>query len=220
MIALIAFIAFIVYSKNTKNTNKHNKHNTRDECVVLERRTLPDGAILEVVNDSCKEGLPHTTSGTTIRMTHAVANSPRYDTILVHERVHLDQKRRPTFWRDLVHRIWSYEVLVDPPAGLPSEWIDRRRPNPDTDQAPWALWRGRYLFFAAYNEDRRLKTASVHIWDLEARRLVPIPPEWQKQFSIDGQAPHQYEHPYELAAEFIAERSQCSAAAALAAADL
>lgn len=189
-----------------------------DDCRILERRQQTDGTVLEIVDGHCKEGMPHTTTATTIRMTHAVLESPRYETILVHERVHLDQKQRPRVWRDLVKRIWSYEVFSEPPAGIPAEWVEARRPNPDTDQAPWAVWRGRYVFFAAFHADRRLKTASVRIWDLESGRLVEIPPEWRRQFTSGDVLPHQYEHPYELAAEFIAEHSTCAAAASLAAA--
>jgi hypothetical protein len=193
----------------------YSRPRVHDECHILERKSLADGSVLEIVNDECKEGMPHTTTADTIRMTRAVHKSSRYEAIMVHERVHLDQKQRPDYWRDLVKRIWSYEIFVDPPSGIPSEWVQRRRPNPDTDQAPWAVWRGRYVFFAAFNADRRLKTASVLVWDTETGRLVDIPPEWRRLFTSDDKLPHQYEHPYELAAEFIAEHSTCPAAAAL-----
>ena len=135
---------------------------------------------------------------------------------MVHERVHLDQKKRPEFWRDLVKRIWSYELFVTPPAGIPSEWI--LRPNPDTEQAPWAVWRRCYVFFACCRDDRSLRKAPVVVWDLERGEFVDIPPEWRTQFCLGDALPHQDEHPYELAAEFIAESSTCPAAASLHAA--
>ena len=204
----VTLTAYVIYSY----THSNQKH---DDCHVLEKRTLSDGTVLEIVNDACKEGMPHTTTKETVRMTRGVLNSSKYDEIMTHERVHLDQKTRPAFWRSLVSRIWSYELYKTAPAGVPAEQI---RPNPDTDAAPWAVWRGRYVFFAAFGDDKTLKSAPVRIWDLEERRFTEIPPEWRKQFCGDTDCPHQYEHPYELAAEYITHTSQAPAAAALSAA--
>ena len=190
-----------------------------DECHVIERKQQADGTVLEIVTGDCKEGMPHTTTADTIRMTRDIENSPRYDIIMAHERVHLDQKQRPAVWRALVKRIWSYDLYEKPPSGIPVEWVRKRRPNPDTESAPWAVWRGRYVFFAAFTEEKLLRTAPVLVWDLESNRLVEVPPEWRGQFCWEDRLPHQYEHPYELAAEYMAEPTHknhpCPAAAAL-----
>ena len=188
----------------------------KDDCRVLSSRQLKDGTTLEIVDDQCKEGMPHTTTSTTVRMTQSIADSAKYEEIMTHERVHLDQKTRPAFWKELVKRVWAYEVLSAPPKGVPNQWT--LRPNPDTDACPWSLWRGRYVFFAAYGEDRRLATARTHVWDLEEGRLAPTPPEWRGQFCVEGVCPQQDEHPYEIAAEFITHKSQSPASAALSSA--
>jgi hypothetical protein len=203
---------YVVLSQ--ENKNKANDK-ASDSCRVLSTRTLEDGSLLEIVDDACKEGLPHTTTSTTIRMTQSVADSSRFGEILVHERVHLDQKTRPAVWKDLVKRVWAYDLYESPPPGVPAEWVEKRRPNPDTDALPWAVWRGRYVFFAAYGDDRRLKTATPVIWDLEEGRRLENVPEWQSQFCAGNSCPHQWEHPYEIAAEYKTHASQSPAAAAL-----
>ena len=209
--SLLILVCFVLYKMS-------DKHSAPDTCRVLSTRTLEDGALLEIVDDDCKEGLPHTTTNTTIRMTRSVADSSRFNEILVHERVHLDQKTRPAFWKDLVKRVWAYDLYASPPPGVPAEWVKMCRPNPDTDVAPWAVWRGRYVFFAAYGPDRKLKTATPVIWDMEEGRRIEEIPEWRGQFCVGDSCPHQWEHPYEIAAEYKTHGSQSPAAAALAAA--
>jgi hypothetical protein len=176
---------------------------------------LEDGTRLEIVADDCKEGLPHTTTSTTVRMTQSIADSSRFHEIMTHERVHLDQKTRPDYWRSLVKRIWAYDLYDTAPRGVPADVVAKLRPNPDTEAAPWAVWRGRYVFFPAYGDDKRLSTAKARIWDLEEGRLTEEPPEWRAQFCFEGTRPHQWEHPYEIAAEYKTHPSQCPAAAAL-----
>lgn len=213
LVALVWFIRF-----QTNKALPSTAAFVSDTCKVLSTRTLDDGALLEIVDDQCKEGLPHTTTSKTIRMTQSIANSPRFNEILVHERVHLDQKTRPAFWKDLVKRVWAYDLYESPPSGVSAEWVERHRPNPDTDAAKWAVWRGRYVFFAAYGSDRKLKTATPVIWDLEEGRRIEEIPEWRAQFCAGDSCPHQWEHPYEIAAEYKTHGSQSPAAAALAAA--
>lgn len=172
---------------------------TRKSCNVLRTIHTNNGTI-EIVGSDCQEGLPHTTTMNTIRMTESVWNSDRRETILVHERVHLDQKRRPREWEEFYRSVWNYELLTSPPAGLPSTEI---RPNPDTVGKPWALWRGRYLFYPQYGSERTLRNAPVRVWDVRAKQYVDIPPEWRSEFCHGEACPHQYEHPHEIAAEYI-----------------
>lgn len=180
-----------------------------DDCVVLRRIQTADG-VIEIVNDKCKEGLPHTTGPHTIRMTeHAYATEAEHNT-LTHERVHLDQKRRPEVWSDFYERHWNYRIYTRPPATIPADLVARRRPNPDTDAAPWAVWRDRYMFFPVYTDMQApsLKQAEVIVWDKELRKRVAVPAEWRAEFGD----PRQFEHPHELAAEYIALKSHTPAA--------
>jgi hypothetical protein len=138
-------------------------------------------------------------------MMRAAWDGPRRDSILRHERVHCDQKgARGGEWLEFYQRAWGYKCLTAPPAGIPAEYVARRRPNPDTEAAPWAVWRGRYVFFSVFGEDKTLTGAPVLVWDLERGRALDAPPEaWRAEFCGTGVCPHQYEHPHEISAEMI-----------------
>jgi hypothetical protein len=187
-----------------------------ERCVVLKRYALQYGTV-EIVDPTCQEGLPHTWSPSIIRMTGHDWESSRRDDILRHERVHLRQRREPAAWREFYRTAWGYELTTTPPPGIPEHWVSRLRPNPDTADGPWAVWRGRYVFFPTHRDAKRtLRDAVVQVWDSVARRIVDPPPEWKQQFCEGGHCPHQYEHPHEIAAEFIthADTSEGSAAPA------
>ena len=148
-------------------------------------------------------------------MTEAVWNSKRREEILRHERVHLDQKRHPEVWSQFYKDAWSYELFQAPPFHIPG--TELLRANPDTAAEPFALWRGRWLFFPQYDTDRTLRGATVRIWDKETSAFVSQPPEWRAEFcggSSHG-CPNQYEHPHEIAAEFITLGSDTPAATQL-----
>jgi hypothetical protein len=69
-------------------------HRIIEECRVL-RVEHRDDMTIEIVDADCKEGLPHTTGPNTVRMTEAAWSDRRRTTTLVHEHVHLEQKRKP-----------------------------------------------------------------------------------------------------------------------------
>jgi hypothetical protein len=158
--------------------------------------------------------LPHTTSSNTIRMTEAAYASPNAGRTLVHERVHLDQKRNRNDWIAFYKDSWKYTILRNMPPEL--KHIDIR-PNPDTNEAPWAVWNDRYVFFPNYGQQRSLKGAVVRVWDLQTRTFLSEPPAaWRAFFcSNAGDCPHQYEHPHEISAEYITEGSTSPAAVKL-----
>ena len=184
-------------------------------CKVV-RNELTENGQVELVNLSCKEGLPHTTDSNTIRMPVALWSGPTRDEILIHERVHLSQKRAPAEWAEFYRRYWEYDMLSVPPVSLPAEHVTALRPNPDTDAAPWALWRQRYLFFPTYaSSDRTLRNPRILVWDIQSRRLVSPPAEWTAFFCNDGVCPQQFEHPHELSAEMLTKEYASPAAAQL-----
>lgn len=184
-----------------------------DRCVVVKRYALPYG-IVEIVQQSCQEGLPHTWSPSIIRMTETDWESSRRDDILRHERVHLRQRQDPKTWRDFYRSAWGYEYTMSPPPGLPKHWIERLRPNPDTADGPWAIWRDRYVFFPTFRDaTRSLRTALVQVWDNRTQQMVEPPPEWRQMFCHGGNCPHQYEHPHEISAEFLSSDASNSPAA-------
>ena len=113
--------------------------------------------------------------------------------------------------------MWEYECLAAAPAGVPVSLAARLRPNPDTADAPWALWRGRWLFFPVSLSEGALRDAEVVVWDVLAGRRVPIPAEWRAEFcegAGGSRCPQQFEHPHEISAEWLTTRSAVAPAAA------
>lgn len=184
-----------------------------DECSVLETIRLSDGVVLEIVDEKCKEGLPHTSSSSTIRMTRDVYKSPRRDEILRHEQVHLAQKRDLATWYTFYKSQWDYECLKYPPAHIPAALRSALRRNPDTADAPWALWRKKWLFFPVSNREGALRDSRVVVWNIETQKEVDVPEEWKTQFCDASGCIHQYEHPHEIAAEIWTSMKSRSPAA-------
>ena len=190
-------------------------YNRSSACTVLQTIPLADSVNVEIVGTDCQEGLPHTTDSKTIRMTQSIWEGPRRDAVLAHERVHLAQKSNVSAaeWRRFYERAWGYKCYSKPPSDVPAEFVARLRPNPDTADSPWALWRNRWLFFPAFNAEGSLRGAEVIVWDIENHRQVMPPAEWRDEFCGKEGCPHQYEHPHEISAEWLAARSvKCPAA--------
>lgn len=183
-----------------------------NSCRVLDRFADPGlaGAVIEVVDDTCESGLPHTVGTDRIRIPEGVWNSPagRRNHILAHERIHLLQRRSPDLWKAL-YREWEYTLHSDAPEGYPEEEKGLLRANPDTFPNPWVCWRGRYWFAPLYRstEAPRLQDARTRVWDaVKGTWLEEMPYEWRIRFCTErGQCPHQDEHPAEIAAEIAAD---------------
>ena len=186
------------------------------ECRVLRRIERDDGVIVEIVDEACQEGLPHTTDKNIVRITESKWKSDRKDEIMRHEYVHLWQKSDPVAWAQFYYKAWGYELLPRPPPDIPTDLIRRLRPNPDTLAAPWALWRGKYLFFPVYRDDeKRLTDAKVIVWNMDTRGVEPAPDAWRQFFCDADRCPSQYEHPHEISAEYHTLGMKTPAAALL-----
>jgi hypothetical protein len=180
----------------------------KSDYTVLERIPYKDGTTINIVNDSCSEGLPHTSNENTIIMPLGAWNSTRREETLRHELVHIRQRRDSAAWFEFYRTEWNYIPIALPPE-LASIQI---RPNPDTATAPYMLWRNKWLFLPIYNEDHTLKNAIVRVYDVQSHKFVEVPPEWTAFFSSGI---HQFEHPHEISAELLTLRRNCYASSKL-----
>lgn len=186
------------------------KARTGHSCGVLDSFADPEDstAVIEIVEDTCEDGLPHTIDARTIRVPRTMWDSASVaarETTLRHERIHLDQRRRPAAWTGFYRDAWDYTVSETPPASLPAAILETVRGNPDTWPARWATWRGRYCFVPTYTHLHapRLRDAETRVWDLQTQSWVPRPAAWEAFFcqGKTGQCVYQSEHPAEIAAE-------------------
>ena len=176
----------------------------KSDCDVIERIPYKDGTTIHIVNDSCSEGLPHTMNANTIVMPLGAWNSTRREETLRHELVHIRQRRDSAAWFEFYRTEWNYVPIALPPE-LAAIQI---RPNPDTADSPYMLWRGKWLFLPIYGEDRSLKNAIVRVYDIQAHKFTEVPPEWTAFFLPRL---HQFEHPHEISAELLTTHRICDA---------
>jgi hypothetical protein len=200
LVHVVLFCVFVYAALPTSN---------KYACTVLSRIPLADGNTIEIVNDTCQNGLPHTTDNRTIRMTRDACADSSVESTLKHERIHLAQKTDLEAWRRFYRDSWGYEIQRHPPPDLPHKYVTDMRPNPDTADAPYAIWADRYIFLPTYaGTERALRGARVVIYDRVLKRdLKTPPPEWKALFCLEGKCPFQYEHPHELAAELWTDDS-------------
>lgn len=179
-------------------------YSSQSDICIIEERIKTSNGIIEIVNKECQEGLPHTTDANTIRLPRSIYESSHRKDVLIHERVHLDQKRNRSEWLDFYKTYWNYSVSPYPPNSIPIHYISSLRPNPDTSDSPWVTWNDRYVFFPTSSSNKKLKDAKVIIWDLKQNKTTDIPREWKQMFcSTKSACPYQYEHPHEISAEFL-----------------
>jgi len=132
----------------------------------------------------------------------------REDT-LRHEMVHISQRRNRDAWYHFYKDEWDYEVYA---GEIPDELRDIR-PNPDTADAPYIVWKKRWLFAAVYGTRRTLRNARIVVWDLERSALTDIPAEWRSFFESPYTKLNQYEHPHEISAEYVTNGNKNTVAA-------
>ena len=181
-------------------------------CNVLD--TIPQTVagkqlIFEIMSNTCEDGMPHTTNVETIRFPESLwkqRDTERFRKVLRHELIHLKQRQSPTSWR-LLYKKWGYSILNNPPSGVPSSIVERVRYNPDIADAPWALWKDRYVSVACYKSTTqpKLRDTEIVIWDLQAGKQVETMPE---DWPWNGL--HQAEHPHEISAEMAADLEHAS----------
>ena len=121
IVALVAFVGLAILLRI--HLQQPEGMRGIDECRVL-RVEHRDDMTIEIVDADCKEGLPHTTGPYTVRMTEEAWAHGRRTTTLVHEHVHLEQKRKPHEWYEWYRRYWDYELLTSPPPDLPIIFVN------------------------------------------------------------------------------------------------
>ncbi len=195
---------------------------TGNRCTVLDSFPDPElaDAVIEIVDSSCESGLPHTIGENRIIIPESAWNSSeeRRQSILRHERIHLQQRRAATAWEAFYKREWEYTLHTEPPTGIAGP-VDVRA-NPDTWPSRWACWRDRYWFIPEYAEGAppQLSAARTRVWDAREKRWLTdgFPYAWRIQFCTEqGRCPHQSEHPAEISAEYITDIANWTTPAAM-----
>ena len=206
ILSLIAFIMLIRNGGTEDSSNINKKVREGNSCEIKKQVTLTDSKTgieytIAFCDDSCENGLPHTINETTMMIPESYSKD-RFTTTVEHEKIHLLQRRHPELWEAWYKLLWSYTIHKTAPPTMPSSLIEKHRHNPDTEDKPFACWRGRWWSLAVYNSNPTSLLDAKTVWWDEKTGTVSneAPPEWTDFF---GQQP-QDEHPHEIAAQMIA----------------
>lgn len=178
-----------------------NHSSTRSVARALGERALGPWKIA-LLDATTESGFPHTHSDVVCIPGGAHERSrwwsrshrERVET-LIHERVHVLQRKRPDVVKRVVESAWRYEPL--PGGGLPDDVAVRRRSNPDLMGAPlYARGSDGLVPLQVYNEDggpcpASLAGSSVRLFDPRSGTTVDAVDE-------------PYEHPWERMAYEVA----------------
>lgn len=186
---------YIVTELDTKARENANCNPIKKEWV--------DSFWIWTVPDSCEQGLPHTRDKDIIAMPESYSGN--YDKTIIHEKVHLNQRRNPEEWINFYKSYWDYEIFSKPPNFIPKELVEKRRANPDISIQPWCCWRKRWWSVPIYKDNLRLSSTPIMWYDQKEDKILDKPPkEWIDFFGNDIA---QIEHPHEISAVILSEKS-------------
>jgi hypothetical protein len=158
-----------------------------------------------IMNPSADGGMPHTRAGGLICIPAYWPRASLEETIR-HELVHVHQKQYPDVWREkLIEDGWGLVSEVDAKKEIPEDTLRRCRLNPDTLDARFAAWAGRWIPLPLFEREDKpnLKEIQVRWWDRQEQRLLLSPPTSFTQKYGSGKSNAQLEHPFELYAYLI-----------------
>ena len=167
-----------------------------DQSLVKQAQVFAGPSVrVMILTPSAEGGMPHTRAPNIICLPAYFPESRLEETIL-HERVHISQRQNPEMWRKrALKEGWVPVSEFD----LPTSWVSRCRLNPDTYDARFWAWEGRYVPMPLFvREDKpELRDILVRWWDMKEGRLnSQAPSTFVKKYGSVGTS--SAEHPYEL----------------------
>ena len=163
------------------------------------------GSWIWTMNKTCENGLPHTRSSNIIALPEDLSKI-QSKKIIEHEKIHLHQRRNPNVWKQFYKKFWNYEIYQSLQAQtMPTELIEMKRANPDTNDAPYACWKNKWWSIPIYKsrDDLKFINCIVKWWNQETNEIFTDPPdEW---ISFFGPNVSQTEHPHEISAVYITD---------------
>jgi hypothetical protein len=156
--------------------------------------------------DSAEAGFPHTRPGVICFPRNYPAE--QVNDTFAHELVHIHQRWNGSKWLDFMKDQWGMTPVGSD--GMPQSLLEREIINPDTMAVPHMAWKGRWVPMKVFKLGLgapNMRETELIFWDLEKRidmRDGALPEGWTETFGT------QADHPFEMAAYYIGNRSQHS----------
>lgn len=172
-------------------------------AIPIENAVAPwwSGQVLWM-NKTADGGLPHTRPPYYICLPSNISLKS-LSTTLLHERIHLHQRRYPDKWTAFFKDKWNMKVWSN--GSLPADIEAKRRLNPDLLQIPFYVWKDKWVPLCVFNDAGKPSlTNSSTVWfDIEKKVLIKTAPDgWYDFF---GKVPDD-EHPWEISAYYIPDK--------------
>lgn len=162
------------------------------------------------MNPSADNGLPHTRPPAYICLPSNLPKDSLAKTLL-HERVHIHQRRYPEKWNEFFEKKWNFK----PWSGrLPPELEKARRLNPDLLPIPFYVWKDTWVPYGSFNDPANptLKQATTVFFNVKQKVVSKQPPDGWKAFFGSMTSD---EHPWEIAAYLVVDPNKSPASKAL-----
>jgi hypothetical protein len=222
-ILFLIVLVFLIYKNKKRNHSIFQTKTDLDKiahinmsCKVLKRVMRPDlgaGIFVNIVEDSCYDGLPHTTDKININIPLSLyeKGGNDLDHVLEHECIHIMQRRDIYAWKQMYARFkWAIYSKI-PFSDMNEELISllkRVRENPDISNEKYGIWNKRYLFLSCYKNvyNPKVRESEMIIYDLyEKKVLKGFPPDYYDWMKIN-----QADHPHEIFAELLSDKEKYS----------
>jgi hypothetical protein len=153
-----------------------------------------------VLNNTADNGYPHTRPNIICIAQHNI-DSHTLESILIHESVHMLQRRYPKIWDSIYENVLNMKTTNEQ---IPHELAAYVRYNPDTIYTPNYIWNDKWIPVPVYlrKDNPQLGDIRVNFYNVTTQKWQAYPPiEWTKFFGEMNNS--EQEHPHETAAYCI-----------------
>ena len=159
------------------------------------------GTEIITMHPTAEAGLPHTRPPNLICMPQWFPEE-RKQQILLHEYVHIDQRKRRSLWDTYFEKEGWTPILE---SELPERMVRRCRMNPDTIDSRFWAWEGQHVPLPLFEREDKpeLRQVTVQWYDMKSGIRQPQAP--RRFVERYGSFPSQPEHPRELSAVELAK---------------
>ena len=181
---------------------------TAETFLIEAVQSLPilKGSEIVIINSTADNGFPHTRPPNYICLPVSMCQegpaSAAFKTTLIHEAIHIHQRKYKGVWESSLRRAGWTPV----PAGtIPAEFLERIRLNPDTLGVPFYAFNQYHIPLPLFSPAPSLQSTQVKWFDTRTGTLYnEAPRDFIKKY---GSNINQPEHPYEIYAELFSTKN-------------
>jgi hypothetical protein len=181
---------------------------TAETFLIEAVQSLPllKGSEMVIINSTADNGFPHTRPPNYICLPASMCQespaSISFKTTLIHEAIHIHQRKYKGVWESSLRRAGWTPVSS---GTIPDEFLERLRLNPDTIGLPFYAFNKYHIPLPLFSPVPTLQGTQVKWFDTRTGALYnDAPKEFIKKYGANINQP---EHPYEIYAELFSTKN-------------